>query len=672
MPPTQRTSKMTRWRAASLIAVYVLAVIHFLHWKLNGWTLAPVEPSEMFDTLHLGVITVGFLFMVGVVIATAIAGRFFCSWGCHILALQDLSAWILRKLHIPTKPIRSRTLAWVPPLAVVYLFVWPQVERLLEGKPLPKLHVVTDADGWSSYFTTDLLRSFPGLGMTLFTFAVVGFAIVYFLGSRSFCSYACPYGAIFAVADRVSPLRIVAGDGPCTKCGACVASCPSNVRVIEEVDKFGAVVNANCMKDLDCVSVCPTNALAYGVAKPPVLRSWWKPPGLRKTYDFTLREDLLMAALFLVLLVIFRGLYDAFSFLLSLAMASIVAYFCVVAIRLWRSEPVALGHLQLKNHGQLTPAGKWTAAGLLLLGVLVVHSGWVQFHTLAGKSYMARLATPTTEMAKPGDAVDEPGARSTDLSRAIHHFEQAAQWGLVCPRGLRVTLATLYRQAGDTTGARNQFNTLLSIDPSDYQSRLQLAWLWVVDGRPEIARRLAEEVLSDVGDARDLATQMRNDKTASAAQYLLGDIAVRSGERGAAIDSFQQSIELYPKHAQAHLSLGSLLAADQQLDQAALRFATAAKLSPQSAAAHNNLAAVLVQLNRKAEALEHYQRAVELMPEDPVAAADAGTLLLELDRIDEAEQMFKKALSRQADDAVAQEGMDEISRRRQRTPATGR
>ncbi|MGI9427055.1 MAG: 4Fe-4S binding protein, partial [Bythopirellula sp.] len=245
MPPEKTRSRMTRWRAGSLIGVHLLIGLHFLHWKIAGRTLAPVEPSEMFDTLHLGVITVGFLFMAGLVLATSIAGRFFCAWGCHILALQDLCAWILKKLRIPTKPIRSRVLLWVPPLAVVYLFVWPQLRRLMRGEALPSLHVISDPDGWTSFTTTDLLRSFPGLGMTLFTFAVCGFVIVYFLGSRSFCSYACPYGAIFAAAERVAPLRIIAGPGECSQCGLCVASCPSSIRVVEEVRQFGTVMSSN-------------------------------------------------------------------------------------------------------------------------------------------------------------------------------------------------------------------------------------------------------------------------------------------------------------------------------------------------------------------------------------------------------------------------------------------
>lgn len=672
MPPTERKSKMTRWRAASLIGVYVLAGVHFVHWKLNGWTLAPVEPSEMFDTLHLGVITVGFLFMAGVVVATAIFGRFFCSWGCHILALQDLSAWILRKLRIPTKPIRSRTLVWVPPLAAIYLFVWPQVERLLAGKPLPTLHTVSDADGWTSFTTTDLLRSFPGLGMTLFTLAVCGFAIVYFLGSRSFCSYACPYGAIFAVADRVAPLRIVAGKGTCSSCGACIAACPSSVRVIEEVQLFGTVINANCMKDLDCVSVCPTDALKYGVARPPALKSWWKLPGLEKDYDFTLGEDLLMAGTFVVLLPVFRGLYDEVSLLLALALAAVVAYLLIVGLRLFRSEHVQLAHLPLKLQGHFTTPGKWVAMALIGLAALVLHSGWVQYHTYAGKWAVAAVDNSVNDAQNSADPLElsptsaAPGARpSPQLTRAIYHFEQAAKWGLVCPRGLRLQLAKRYRQAGDVAGARNELNALLAKNPNDHATRLQLARLWLLEGRGELARRQAEVVLAPAGGAEsEPSVHSPAAGPLAAAHYLLGDLDARRGDRRAAIEHFEQSIELDPHQAEVHLALGSLLAMAGDPDKAAAQLSQAVELSPHSPAAHNNLATVLVELGREEEALQHYEQLIELMPQSPVAPTSAGVLLLELNRPDEAEKMFKIALNRQSDYAAAQKGLESVHQHR--------
>jgi polyferredoxin len=197
----------------TLGAVYLLAGLHFAHWRVAGRTLAPLELNEVLHTLHLGIVTAGFLFMAVVLLATVIVGRFFCSWACHILALQDLAAWLLARVGIHPKPLRSRALAWVPFATMAYLFVWPQVARVAAGEPAPHLRVVSGASGWTSFVTDDMWRNLPSPAMALLTFAVCGFVIVYVLGSRSFCTAVCPYGVLFGAADRVAPGRIVAA-GP--------------------------------------------------------------------------------------------------------------------------------------------------------------------------------------------------------------------------------------------------------------------------------------------------------------------------------------------------------------------------------------------------------------------------------------------------------------------------
>jgi len=78
-----------KWRAISLATVYLLMGLHIAHWKLAGRTLAPLEFNEVLYTVHLGIVTAGFLFMGLTMVATLVAGRFFCSWMCHMVALQD-------------------------------------------------------------------------------------------------------------------------------------------------------------------------------------------------------------------------------------------------------------------------------------------------------------------------------------------------------------------------------------------------------------------------------------------------------------------------------------------------------------------------------------------------------------------------------------------------------
>ncbi len=52
-----------KWRAATLVLVYLLFVVHVVHWQLSETTLAPLELNELLYTLEAGIVTAGFLLM---------------------------------------------------------------------------------------------------------------------------------------------------------------------------------------------------------------------------------------------------------------------------------------------------------------------------------------------------------------------------------------------------------------------------------------------------------------------------------------------------------------------------------------------------------------------------------------------------------------------------------
>src|SRR3954451_13561970 len=130
-----RKSKTSRWRAATLIFVNLFMVAHIIQWWIAGKTVSPIEPSETMHTLQKGAVNAGFIFFSLAILATVIFGRFVCGWGCHILALQDFCAWMLKKIGLTPKPFRSRLLIYVPLTAALYMFVWPTAYRFFSKPP---------------------------------------------------------------------------------------------------------------------------------------------------------------------------------------------------------------------------------------------------------------------------------------------------------------------------------------------------------------------------------------------------------------------------------------------------------------------------------------------------------------------------------------------------------
>ncbi|MDP6408048.1 MAG: tetratricopeptide repeat protein [Planctomycetota bacterium] len=628
IPPegAQPSSHLSRWRAGTLTGVYLLMGLHLAHWKLNGKTLAPLELHEVMYTLELGIVTAGFLFMALALASVLLFGRFFCSWGCHILALEDLCAWLLERLGISPRPIRSRVLVLVAPLALIYMFVWPQVARVLEGRPAPRLRIASDAEGWASFVTTDFWRNLPPVGVALLTFGVCGFLIVYVLGSRSFCRFACPYGALFGLADRVAPGRLVALDG-CTGCGSCTATCQSDIRVHEELAAHGTVISSSCLRDLDCLTGCPSTAIAYRFTRPPLLRRIPKSERLPRRSDFSLGEEALLAGAFLASLFCFRGLYGLIPFLMALGLGVILAYLTVITSRLFVREHVKLGRTRLKVAGRPTRAGGVFATIVLPLAIFSAHSGFVRSQQLAGE----RAARAFDTTASPERA-----------AAAVRHLERVDRWGLLPTPGVVARLGSLHFSSGAPAAAVPWLERALGDSPANLDLRRQLARALSDAGR-------AGRAEAELERATALAGGLESAEHAAAERALThelrGALRAERGDARGAIDAYEAALAEEPGRASAHLALSELLAGAERLAEAVAHLRAAALLEPDSAPLHYNLAVLLGQRGEGAEAVEHYRIAARLDPDDAQIHNNLGFLLARLGDAPGAEASLRRALA---------------------------
>ncbi len=388
--PKMGRTRTGRKRALVLTLVNVLMIAHLIQWAIMGMTISPVEPSEAMETLEVGVVNAGAIFFLVAILSTLLFGRFFCGWLCHVVALQDLCAWMMNKVGVRPKPFRSRLLVYFPIGLGFYMFLWPSFKRIalapaLEAasidwphwlRPVESIHALSNG-----LIVEDFWATFPAWYIAVPFLLICGFACVYFLGAKGFCTYGCPYAAFFKPIDTIAPVRIRVNDD-CRQCGYCTSVCTSNVRVSEEVRDFGMVVDPGCMKTLDCISACPNDALSLGFgkialgAKPKDDSKEARKAALKKRrgrYDLALWEELVAAGLMLWFFYASRGMLDAIPMLLAGGVAAICTMVVLLTLKLFHQPNVRLYKFQFKKQGRIRMSG---VAIMLLAIAMVAGSAW--------------------------------------------------------------------------------------------------------------------------------------------------------------------------------------------------------------------------------------------------------------------------------------------------------
>ena len=577
-----RKSKTSRWRAGVLIGVHALIALHITHFLVAGRSLSPVEPSESMYTLELGYVNCGFIFFAVALAGTLVFGRFFCGWGCHIVALQDFCAWLMKKLGVRPRPFRARLLAFAPLAAAFYMFAWPTLSRIVSGP-------TGSFPGFTNHLTTDhLWATFPGLMFGALTFLTCGFAAVYFLGAKGFCTYGCPYGALFSGLDYAAPGRIVVNDN-CEQCGHCTATCTSNVRVHEEVRLYGMVVDSGCMKCMDCVNVCPKEALRFSFAPPALLK---RPASASraKRFDLPLAEEIFVAAVGLAATLVFRDLYNGPPLLMSIGLGGITAF---VALKLWHlaARPgVRVQNLELKAAGRLSRSGRVFVTLATFWLLFASHSAFAQWHRARGRHFLDQTEVSRTD-GLTGAFRNRPLSERHRhaASEAFRHFSLADRFGLV----------------------------------GVVEVKLGLAWCHLLRGEFPAAKQLAEEAVALAPEDAALRANLR---------------AVELAAGPSAEDRFAR---------------GGMLAEAGQLEEAAAEFEACVTLDPNSAQARFNLGGVLRRLGRNEAAIEQLRAARRLAPDDPDTYVELGLAHMAAGAKGEAVEAFKKAIALNPDSPEA-------------------
>ena len=591
-----RKSKRSKWRAGVLIGVHALIAIHLTHYLIAGRSISPVEPSESMYTLELGYVNAGFIFFAVALAATAVFGRFFCGWGCHLVALQDFCAWIMKKLGVRPKPFRSRLLAFAPLALAFYMFAWPSILRVFAGAggAFPGLS--------NHLMTSDLWATFPGPVYAVLTFATCGFAAVYFLGAKGFCTYGCPYGALFSGLDYASPGRIVVNDD-CEQCGHCTATCTSNVRVHEEVRLYGMVVDPGCMKCMDCVSVCPKGALRYSFALPSFLKKApARPPA--KRFDLSLSEELLVGGIGFGSTLVFRDLYNGPPLLMSIGLGGITAFVSLKLWQLFRRPGVRLQNLELKSMGGMRRPG-WAFVILTVLWLMFTsHSAFAQWHRAWGRHELNRTEVSRADgLSGAFKTKSRSDRHERALAAAFRHFETADRWGLAGVVEVKLGLAWCYVLRGDVSGAQRLAGEAVALAPDQPALRQNLSDLEHAAASPVGERFARAAALAAAGELEAAAIEFQAcvalAPESAAARFNLGGVLRRLGHNTGAIEQFEAARRLTPEDADVSVELGLAYQAIGENDKALDALKRAVTLNPDSPESKFYLSQLITELEKK-------------------------------------------------------------------------
>lgn len=586
-----RQSRTSRWRALALITLTLLMIVHIIQWLLMGETISPIEPSESMETLQTGAVNAGFIFFTLAILATLIFGRFVCGWGCHILALQDFCGWLLKKMGLTPKPFRSRLLVFVPLIVALYMFVYPTAYKFFAApKNEPVIPQFTN-----HIVTTDFWATFPTVAVAIPFLFICGFMTVYFLGQKGFCTYACPYGGFFSLADKIAPGKIRVTDA-CNQCGHCTASCTSNVIVHKEVKEYGMVVDQGCMKCMDCISVCPNDALYFGFGKPAV--------GVKKTvkknYSLTWKEEIAGAIIFAASFLAVWDVYQLVPMLMALGIATVTTFLALRVIRLFTAKNLSFYRYNLKSSGTIKKAG-WIFLSLSLLWIgLNAHSGYVHYHESAGANAFEQIKIPD-ELALAQTNPDEwlsPSDRQ-NITVGKKHFQAASDAGLFIN------------------------------DPA----LSKLAWIEYLSGNTEQAVNLLGK-----------AAEHQHEQARALSFYYRGAILNRLGRYDEALNNLDQALAVRSDLILAHEEKGESLWQLGRKREAASSWINAIKQNKALPIANNMLAGATASLGQPETSIAYEKLADQFTPADPFFHWMLGLRLKNVGMNALAEKHFQKAI----------------------------
>jgi len=179
-------------------------------------------------------------------------------------------------------------------------------------------------------------------------------------------------------------------------------------------------------------------------------------------------------------------------------------------------------------------------------------------------------------------------------------------------------------------------------------------------------------VLQERGDLTGAIDQYEQavavDPVYQQAHYNLGYALVEQGEFGRAMFHYREALRLRPDDRQTLNNLATLMAQSGRLDEAAAHFEKLLDIDPGYATGHYNLGKVFMEQGRDGEAADHFLAALELNPSYAEAAKELGILCHRQGDLDRAALYYRQTLETTPEDVDLRFNLGLILGRQGRLP----
>jgi tetratricopeptide (TPR) repeat protein len=207
---------------------------------------------------------------------------------------------------------------------------------------------------------------------------------------------------------------------------------------------------------MDCVSVCPNEALYYGFGKTALA----EPKKVARTYSLTWPEEIFGTAVFILSFFAVWNVYQLVPMLMAIGISIITTFLALKILGIYRAKDLSFYQYKLKSARKLKRAG-WVFLVFASVWIgLNAHSGLVRYHERSGTIAFEGLQIPDElALARPDPSQWLSASDRANIASGKRHLRAARRIGLFTNIEALPKLAWIEYLSGNTETALSLLTT---------------------------------------------------------------------------------------------------------------------------------------------------------------------------------------------------------------------